>query len=100
MTIIEPHKNKFSISYFPLVGFFLLAVAILSIYFYNSNINLKYKIRAQEKLSQQLEALNGDLKNQIYQIMEFNNVAEFALRQNLISDKNPDYLEYKSLANH
>lgn len=73
--------------------------AIFSIYFYNLNVNLRYQISLQEKSLQQLEAANADLKNQLYQAFDSKNLASIVKKQNLISDKNPDYFEHKSLAN-
>jgi hypothetical protein len=45
-----------------------------------------------------LEVANADFRNQLYQILDSRNLAEFAAKQNLISEKNPAYLEHKSLA--
>lgn len=72
--------------------------AAFSIYFYNLNVNLKYQISLQEKSLQQLEADNADLKNQFYQILDSKNLAVIVKKQNLISDKNPDYFEHKIFA--
>jgi|SRR3989338_3166649 len=98
MTIIEPAKNNY-IREFLYIGLLILVSAAFSIYFYNLNVNLKYQISLQEKSLQQLEAGNADLKNQLYQIFDSKNLAVIAKKQNLISDKNPDYFEHKSLAN-
>ena len=74
-------------------------LAIFSIRFYNLNVSLKYQISLQEKSFQQFEVANADLRNKLYQILDSKNLSLLIQKQNLISDKNPDYLEYKQLAN-
>lgn len=99
MTIIEPHKNySHSNNEFLYLGIPLFLSAILSIYLYNINVNLKFRLNLTEKTFQQLEVANADFRNQLYQILDSRNLAEFAAKQNLISEKNPAYLEHKSLA--
>lgn len=98
MTIIEPFKNKFRINEFLYIGFLLLIFAILSIYLYNLNVNLKHAVSLREKTVQNLEAANAELRNQFYQITDIRNLNAFAQSHNLIPDKNPDYLEYKGLS--
>ena len=73
--------------------------AILSIYFYNLNVNLRYQIGLQEKALRQLETANGDLRNQLYQLLDSKSLSAVVEKLGLISDKNPDYLENKTLAN-
>lgn len=98
MTIIEPNKNNLfqgAFSYF--IGL-LLFLAVLSIYFYNLNVSLKFSLNAQEKQIQQLEALNADMRNEMYRILDVRNLSALIQKQNLVQDKNPDYLEYAMLA--
>ncbi|MDE2001297.1 MAG: hypothetical protein KGI60_01870 [Patescibacteria group bacterium] len=98
MTIIEPRKNHFlQSSLAALVGvLFLLVVA--SIYFYNLNVSLKYSINEQQKTIQQLQASNADLRNTMYQELDVRNLTAAVQKQNLIQDRNPDYVEYAMLA--
>ena len=99
MTIIEPHKNHFS-SYqeFLYIGVLLFLTALLSIYFYSLNVNLKFQISLQEKAVQKLESLNGDLRDKLHQALNTKNLSEFIKSQNLVADKNPNYFEDQSLA--
>ncbi len=99
MTIIEPSKNRFYLNEFLYIGALLVLSAVLSIYFYNLNVSLKYQIGMQEEAIQKMEAANADLRNQLYQTLETRNLAAFAAEHNLVSDKNPDYLENRILAN-
>ena len=71
----------------------------LSINFYNLNVNLKYNIGLQEKAIQQLETANADLRDKLYQTLDGKNLAIIIEKQNLVSDKNPDYMTHQLLAN-
>lgn len=98
MTIIEPNKNQYYSSEFIYLGLMLLVLAVSSIYIYNLNVNLKYNIGLQEKAIQQLGIANADLRNKLYQNLNVDNLSGIVGKQNLISDKNPDYIESHSLA--
>jgi hypothetical protein len=98
MTIIEPQKNKYYANEFLYIGLLLLVAAMMSIYLYNINVNLKYQLGLQERAIQQLEVMNADLRNKLYSVLDFNNLSALIQKENLVSDKNPDYLENKSLA--
>lgn len=99
MTIIEPNKNNYYAAEFLYLGVLLLLLAVLNIYFYNLNVNLKFQIGLQEKAVRELEVANADLRNELYAALDSKNLSELAKSQNLISEKNPDYLENKTLAN-
>jgi len=76
----------------------IFMAAILNIYFYNLNVNLKYRLGLREKEWQGLEVANADFKNQLYKITDTRNLASFMQERNLISDKSPKYLEHKGFA--
>ncbi len=98
MTIIEPNKNNLFQGIFAYFTGALIFLVVLSIYFYNLNVNLKFSISAQEKSIQQLEAENADLRNEMYRILDVRNLTALIQKQNLVQDKNPDYLEHAVLA--
>ena len=56
-------------------------------------------VSLQEKAIQDLEASNADLRNEMYRILDVRNLTALIQKQNLIQDKNPDYLEYAMLVN-
>lgn len=99
MTIIEPNKNKYYANEFLYFGALLLVLAVLNIYFYNLNVNLKFQIGLQEKNAQKLEVVNADLRNELYAALDSKNLTELAKNNNFISERNPDYFENKTLAN-
>ena len=99
MTIIEPNKNNIFQGIFSYFIGSLLFFVVLSIYFYNLNVGLKFSVSTQEKAIQQLETSNADLRNEMYRILDVRNLTALIQKQNLIQDKNPDYLEYTMLAN-
>jgi len=98
MTIIEPKKNTYFVNEFLYIGLLLLTSAMICIYLYNLNVTLKYQLSLQERAFQELEVRNADLRNKLYGILDFNNLSALIQRENLVSDKNPDYLENKPLA--
>lgn len=99
MTIIEPTKNKYYSSEFLYLVGLILIIAILNIYFYNLNVNLKYQISVYEKSLQQLDVANAEIKNQLYLMLDSKNLSSLIQKYNLVSDKNPDYFEHQILAN-
>jgi hypothetical protein len=98
MTIIEPRKNTYYANEFLYIGLLLLASAMVCIYLYNINVNLKFQFSLQEKAFQELEVKNADLRNELYRVLDFNNLSALIQKENLVSERNPDYLENKSLA--
>ena len=98
MTIIEPNKNQYNNYEIFYLLTFILITAILSIHFYNLNVNLKYQISLREKAIQTLESANADFRNELYKTLDEKNLSALIFKQNLIPDKNPDYFEYNALA--
>lgn len=98
MTIIEPAKNKYYLNEFSYLLIFILLAAIFSIHIYNLNVNLKYQTSILEKEIQKLESSNADLQNRLYKILDIHSLSSLIKKQNLISDKNPDYFESNALA--
>lgn len=99
MTIIEPNKNSLFQGAFAYLTGALLFLVVFSIYFYNLNVNLKFQVSMQEKAIQEMEASNADMRNEMYRILDIRNLTALIQKQNLVQDKNPDYLEYSLLAN-
>lgn len=98
MTIIEPNKHKYFYTQFIYLAILLIFLAVLSINFYNLNVNFKYSISEQSKAIQNLEVSNGDLRNQLYTVLDAQKLASFAAERNLVAEKNPEYIEYKAIA--
>ncbi len=98
MTIIESHKNSLlqgALLYLAGVACLLM---IAGISLYNMNVSLKYRVSVQEKQAQQLEAANADMQNQLYTVLDTQNLTAVAAKDNLIKDTNPNYLAYSMLA--
>jgi cell division protein FtsL len=97
MTIIEPNKNYIFNPFLILSAVFLIFMAILGIWLYNQNVNLRHAISESRKNLQEQSALNADLKNKYYQILNNRNIEGVVKQKGLIPDKNPIYLENKAL---
>lgn len=98
MTIIEPDRYKQFYGRFLCLAVLFVFLAVLSINFYNLNVNFKYNIKAQSKELRNLEAANADLRNQLYAILDAQKIVSFAAERNLVADKSPEYIEYKVVA--
>lgn len=97
MTIIQPNKNRQAFHPFILVLTAVLAFSAFSgIYFYNANVKLRHAIGDSAKNLQELEASNANYKNNLYKILDANNVEAVAAQKQLIQEKNPKYMESKS----
>ena len=69
-----------------------LIQAILSIIIYNQNVRLYHWVGASQKNLEQLRISNVELKNQLYSVVELDNVDALAAKLGLIKEKRPDYL--------
>lgn len=98
MTIIEPKKFKSQYKRYliPILGL-IFAGAAASIYFYSDIVELKDNVQNQEKTLQQLEVKNAELKNQLYTILDANKLKESAGTLGLILERDPNYLETKTI---
>lgn len=94
MTILQPNKNKFRIS-FLLVGLvFAAAAAVIgNIYLYNGIVAAKHSLTAASKSLEQSQVINADLKNQLYKILDFDNLKKTAEKLSLVRVTRPSYLE-------
>ncbi|MCL5017446.1 MAG: hypothetical protein M1155_02185 [Patescibacteria group bacterium] len=87
MTIIEPHKAKYS--YNPIVLYMLFALAALAclnIYFYNEGVDLRHSISANSKILQSLQVNNAELKSRLYAVTDLGNLDAIAKSENLVKD--------------
>jgi len=94
MTIIRPNKksnqpNRFG--FFSLIGI-LLSLVILSVFFYNVNVDLRYLTESFRKDIVRLEAENAELHDAIYQQLDFGNLEAVAKDLGLVRENKPEYL--------
>ncbi len=94
MTIIQPNKPKSKLRFFilPLI-LMLFAGVYLSIVFYSDVTEFKVLLSKKEKELQELEVLSAELKNQLYNILDTQNMAKAAEEAGLILEQNPIYLK-------
>lgn len=94
MTILQPNKNKFRIS--PLLVGLILAVAaaaVFNIYLYNVVVAAKHSLSETKELLEKDQVVNADFKNELYKILDFNNLKKAAEKLALVKDNRPAYLE-------
>ncbi|MDP3729842.1 MAG: hypothetical protein Q8R26_03830 [bacterium] len=97
MTIIEPHKHNPYRAYVIYAGIGFCGIAVLGIFLYNANVRLKHVVSVQERTLQQLEASNAELRNHVYAVLDLRNLTKLIQDYNLVSDKNPSYIEANML---
>jgi len=93
MTIIQPHKNKYKSDKVMLASVaVIISMAILSVFFYNANVDLGYLRKTIKKDITGTEAENAELQDDLYQKLDFKNVNELAVKLGLIKENSPKYL--------
>lgn len=93
MTIIEPNKNSFR-SKMPIcciIGLVLFEV-VLSVLAYNQNVQMNYALKENHKKIESVQAMNADLKNQLYLVLDLENSDKLAAQWGLVKDRKPEYL--------
>lgn len=74
----------------------MLIISLSNVFIYNKIVNLQHLLKNQEEENQELRLVNVDLKNQLYQLLDTNNLAQFSKEEGLVRVQKPDYLEINS----
>lgn len=82
---------------FGLMMTIVIAVAI-GVSLYNQLINLRHETAAQETNLQKMEVANAELKNNLYQLTDNENLPALARDKNLVLEKNPKYIRVQQIA--
>jgi|SRR3989344_497359 len=93
MTIIEPKKNKLRIHFIAtiFVGLLLLG-GLLTVFAYNQSVSMSHRLGELTKEIEGLRVENADLKNDLYGILDLQNIDKLADKLGLIKEKKPEYL--------
>lgn len=93
MTIIEPNKNKFRFNFtIAFIASFTAIEIVFGIFIYSQNVSVNYQLTEKNKIVENFQAQNADLKNRLYTILDFQNVDQLADQLGLIKERKPDYL--------
>lgn len=99
MTIIQLNKNDSRIK---LTAFSLMAAltvaTVWGIFLYNNLVNLRHEADQREKIFRAAEVNNAELKNDLYRLIDAQNLEILIKDQSFILDKNPQYVANKPLA--
>ena len=96
MTIIEPNKHKLNLApSIILLGISLAFSVVFIINLYSRGVDLKHNLVSKNKQLQELQVLNADYKNKLYQVLNSQNINSITKERNLIPEENPRYLEGK-----
>lgn len=99
MTIIQPNKNDNKINFlisFSISG--LVVFAVWGIFLYNQMVNFRHEFSNLEKVVQQKEVENAELKNNLFQATDTRNLETLVNQKSLILDKKPEYVKAQSLS--
>lgn len=97
MTFIQPNKNKSILNL--IIG--LLSVSLLTgvfflVVFYNNTVNINHNIASAKAELDEIAAKNTNLNNMMMSLLGSDQLSLSAKTNNLIEDKNPQYLTIDS----
>ena len=92
MTIIKPSEYGYYVKFFGLIFGILLFGGLVYIFQYNALVDIRFEIDSLEGKIVELEAVNADLKNDLYRVTEPERLQTLAKENNLILEKNPKFL--------
>lgn len=94
MTIIQPHKTAFKANFLIfMLMMSAIAAALWGIFLYNRMVDLRHEIKKREGDFSRAEVINAELKNNLYSIIDAENLELLKNSQSLILDKNPVYVK-------
>lgn len=74
-----------------------MAAAVLSVvwgvFLYNELVDVRHEVQKQTNNVQEAEVSNAELKNNLYNVIDANNLETLAKEQSLILDNNPQYIK-------
>ncbi len=73
------------------VGLVLFEV-VLSVLFYNQNVQLNHALKDNQKKIETVRSENADMKNKLYLVMDMENSDQLAAKFGLVKERKPDYL--------
>ena len=97
MTFIQPNKNNSILNgILVMLGILTLGGIFLLVGLYNSTVNLNHTISAAKTELDAISAENTSLNNAVIAALGNNQIMTFVAANNLVQDKNPQYLPVDS----
>lgn len=98
MTIIQPNKdNRKDNFYISVLMFSLVVSAVWGVFLYNQLVDIRHEINRQEVNLRRAEVMSAEFKNNLYNIIDNENLEASTNLQSLILDKNPEYVKSAKL---
>lgn len=92
MTIIQPNRRRGRINMAVLFGvIFFIIMAVVGVFIYNQNVELRYGIRETKIEIAELKAVNADLREALYEKLDFADINVLVNELGLVKDASPDY---------
>lgn len=92
MTIIKPFPAREYIRFLALIFSVVLLGGLIYIFTYNALVGARFELKNLKAQLIKNEALNIDLKNNLYALLDPKNLEALAATNNLVLERKPDYL--------
>ena len=76
-----------------IVGLALLVISLSNVFVYNKIVNLQHRFKNIENNIQELQLVNADLKDQLYKLLDTNNLGQLSQKAGLVKVQKPQYIE-------
>jgi len=97
MTFIQPEKNNGFLGKFLMILMVgLFSGAIWLVVLYNNTVNLAHGAAEMRTELQSVQSQNAEAENKMFTLLTQSASAELVKKDNLVQDKNPEYLETNS----
>lgn len=74
------------------VGVGIIGVFAIGVFAYNSSLGVRREYAHLQSQVDELQVLNVELKNRLYELTDANSLGDVAIRLGLVVEKNPQYL--------
>lgn len=99
MTIIRQKKESDPVKQWTIVLSITAAcAAVAGVFFYNQVVNNSHEMAQRRGDLRDIEVRNAELKGELYALTDPQRVQEFATKNNLIVEKNPNYVKRQAVS--
>lgn len=91
MTIIRPNAYQEVKKLIAILSAILVGVLLFGVFLYLQTVNLRHDIADAHNSLEDMKVENADLKNDLYGMMDSNNLEKLAVERGLVKDKNPQW---------
>lgn len=74
------------------IGVGIIGVFAIGVFAYNGSLGVRREFTHLRDRVEELQALNAELKNHLYELTDAHSLGDVAIRLGLVVEKNPQYL--------